>query len=1328
MLSIALIDIIGLTYDGNTLSKRGLGGSESAIILMSKELAALGFDVTVFNNCIDREAAEGTYDNVKYIDISKLDTNKDYNFDIVISSRTVIPFLPKQTWHFFQDLKPERFEKIKENSKFRAVWMHDTFCRGDELLESMLLSGDISEIFTLSDFHTSYVTTCDHGSRRNFEVLKHKVFQTRNGVVNYFKEIDISAKDPFLCVYNASVTKGMIPLVTKIWPKIKAVIPQAKLKVIGGYYRFRENAEPDKQEQDWRNLVADPKYKSLDVEFTGIIKQNEIAEILSKASYMLHPGAFPETFGISSLEALTYNVPLVACRFGAMEETAVDMASYLIDYPIEPNGLFPNINSERQVELYSQMAIQAMKDKYLHQQKTYACNLVKDVCTWDTVALQWKQHFFKLFGLFLSAEDFRKVSRINNRIKKVFGRRFSNFEDNYILPTNPQQRILVITPVYNSEQYIARCIQSVLSQDYDNYQMVIINDASTDRTKQILDFFSKHPNLTIIHNDVNVGAVKNQIDAIRKYSKDDDIVMLLDGDDALVHDNQIFAYYNNLYDGTTEFSYGSCWSMVDKVPLIAQPYPEEVKQNKSYRQHLFNWNMPYTHLRTFKANLINKVEDTPFLDENGKWYRAGGDCAVFYTALESADPNKIKVVSDIVYNYNDLNPNNDYKINGDEQTKNANRILGKSDKEKFSVIIPTMWKYAKFPDFVSKLANTDLVGEILIINNDPANTLPIKYHDKIKMFNFDKNIYVNPAWNYGVSRAKFNKLCIANDDIEFDTKVFEKVYDFVVPEAGVSGLCPGETENWNQPPITDKSIQIIPWQGQHTFGFGSLMFLHKNNWVDIPADLKVYYGDNLIFDRQLKLNKTNYLITNMDHYTKWAQTTIDPNIVLPGTLEVETEVYKKVITQGLNTLGTQPKTILIAIPTNMGIKPETYKAIYDLVVPKGYITKFQYFYGYQIDQIRNLIAEWGKHFDYLFCVDSDISFSPDTLVKLLGHNKDIVAGIYIQRKPDQHTLEVYTNGKNTPYEEIVGKDLVEVEASGFGCILINSNVLRAMEYPHFVYKSAIDHAFTLSEDVYFCKKAAALGFKTYVDPNIVCDHHGDWIYKVNTNIKPINPITARFKELEYSDIFPRDHEQYLWDLKNSGEEPKIIYDIGSCVLHWTDRAEKIWPNAKIYQFEAMDEAEEFYKERNLNYYLGVLSDKDGKEVEFYQNNYHPGGNSYYKEDISKLTWPGELVFTEEHKRKKIAKTLDTVVREKGLPLPDMIKIDTQGAEMDILKGAQHTLSKCKHLILELQRVEFNVGAPLRDEVIKYVESLGFKLVKRFTNDGIVDADHHFVRV
>jgi hypothetical protein len=52
------------------------------------------------------------------------------------------------------------------------------------------------------------------------------------------------------------------------------------------------------------------------------------------------------------------------------------------------------------------------------------------------------------------------------------------------------------------------------------------------------------------------------------------------------------------------------------------------------------------------------------------------------------------------------------------------------------------------------------------------------------------------------------------------------------------------------------------------------------------------------------------------------------------------------------------KKILIAIPCKNDIEADTFKSIYDLEVPEGYETEFQYFYGYAVDQVRNLIAHW----------------------------------------------------------------------------------------------------------------------------------------------------------------------------------------------------------------------------------------------------------------------------------------------------------------------------------------------------------------------------------
>jgi FkbM family methyltransferase len=1129
-MKLAIIDIIGIPYDGTTVDKQGLGGSESAVTLMSRELAEIGFTVTVFNNCGIDHARPGVYDDVTYRPLT--DLALDHEFDVVVSSRTVIPFTDAKDYPKLNDIRSTPFQnmdlynRVLAKAKVRALWMHDTFCLGDNLIEELATSNRITDIFTLSDFHLTYVANCNHGRRRNFEVLKNKFFITRNGARNFKTEVDIKAKDPDLFVYNASVTKGMIPLVKYIWPHVKRHIPTAKLKIIGGYYRFSTGSEPDQQEKDWRAMAADPALAKLGVEFTGVISQREIADILTLANFMLYPAAFPETFGISTLESLLYNTPAITCRFGALEEIALEGACYHIDYAIEPNGLFPDISVPEQVEKFVAMTVQAYHNKYLHQQKQYYCNIVKDLAGWDTVALQWKQLMVKKLGLYLSRDEYRAVTKINRRVHKIWNRKFHNTIELENYKTGNEQPIVIISPFYNCATYITKCIQSVAGQDYDNYVHILIDDCSTDNTVEVVKAtVSALPKevqdkFLLAVNTENQGAVRNQIERIRSLTNNNSIIMLLDGDDSLVNDNTIFSQYNALYDGTTEFSYGSCWSMVDNIPLISQPYPEHVKQARDYRNHHFNWILPYTHLRTFRKYLLNDIPDSLFQNERGEWFKAGGDGSVFYALIETADPDKVKCLQDIVYNYNDINPLNDYKVNAIEQNQNAQIIVKK----------------------------------------------------------------MNPS----------------------------------------------------------------------------------------------------------------------------------------------------------------KKKILIGIPTARNIEPDTFKAIYDLEVPEGYETTFQFFYGYNIDQVRNLIADWVVNgFDYLFSVDSDIAFAPDTLKKLLAHDLDAVSGLYIQRKPGLHILEVYEHNEqggvtNIPYGKIKGRGLVEIAGCGFGCVLVKAEVFKAIGYPQFKYYSAINHKDTVSEDVDFCRKALEKGFKIWADTTIQCQHTGSFTFNVDNNTPsisspaivnppttPVVDIQTRLRDLGSQRLIPRSHVDYLVKLKESGVEPKVIYDIGACVLHWTNEASRIWPDAEIVAFEAMDSTEFLYQERKMKYHIGVLSNETGKEVEFYQNDVHPGGNSYYKEN--EVVNPDTVnYFNDTHKRKLKTVTVDAVSNLKRFPKPDLVKMDVQGAELDVLKGAVETLKDVKHVILELQVVEYNKGAPLRDEVIAYMAEQGFDCNGIFSNNG-PDGDYHFIR-
>jgi len=214
----------------------------------------------------------------------------------------------------------------------------------------------------------------------------------------------------------------------------------------------------------------------------------------------------------------------------------------------------------------------------------------------------------------------------------------------------------------------------------------------------------------------------------------------------------------------------------------------------------------------------------------------------------------------------------------------------------------------------------------------------------------------------------------------------------------------------------------------------------------------------------------------------------------------------------------------------------------------------------------------------------------------------------------------------------------------------------------------------------------------------------------------------RIYDLHNNYTIPRNHINYLNKLKYNFQ-PKIIYDIGANVLNWTKEAKKVWNGADIIVFDAIKSAEFLYKEHHYKYHIGVLSDTDDKIVKFYENSEHPAGNSYYKEvghEKSNELYP-ENKFTEQ-----FSTTLATVVKNNNFPLPDLIKFDVQGCELDIIKGSIDIINHAKYLIVELQIIEYNKGAPLANETIKFLEDNNWELLTKtpFCDNG-PDGDYCF---
>lgn len=167
--------------------------------------------------------------------------------------------------------------------------------------------------------------------------------------------------------------------------------------------------------------------------------------------------------------------------------------------------------------------------------------------------------------------------------------------------------------------------------------------------------------------------------------------------------------------------------------------------------------------------------------------------------------------------------------------------------DKFSVIIPTIWKSEFFEEMLLRYSKSEHVGEIILIDNEPSASkeinLPKVIHIKEK-----ENTFVNPAWNKGVSLSKYENITIANDDILFNvdeyyfyfSKLLES-YDF--KDIGFVGshffnYKLEKSEDTVHFKLYDNKVNISGW--------GCLFSFHKINWNPIPDGLKIWYGDNWI--------------------------------------------------------------------------------------------------------------------------------------------------------------------------------------------------------------------------------------------------------------------------------------------------------------------------------------------------------------------------------------------------------------------------------------------------------------------------------------------------
>lgn len=102
------------------------------------------------------------------------------------------------------------------------------------------------------------------------------------------------------------------------------------------------------------------------------------------------------------------------------------------------------------------------------------------------------------------------------------------------MDVNTQPFISIVTPVYNGEKYLAECIESVLAQTYQNWEYIIVNNCSKDRTLEIAQEYARQDARIRVHNNSEfLRAVQNWNHALHLISAESKYCKVVHADDWL---------------------------------------------------------------------------------------------------------------------------------------------------------------------------------------------------------------------------------------------------------------------------------------------------------------------------------------------------------------------------------------------------------------------------------------------------------------------------------------------------------------------------------------------------------------------------------------------------------------------------------------------------------------------------------------------------------------------------------------------------------------------------------------------------------------------------
>lgn len=331
----------------------GIGGSEEAVIRLSKHLAELGYKVVVFAKPMNNA---GMYDGVMWRNF--WEANLDDKFDIFIGWRN-----------------PMLFDK-KIVARKSYLWIHDVIEAG-EFTEERL--NNLTKVILLSKYHRSLFPL----------IPDEKILMSGNGIdPDEFLQFDGEVKrDPHKIFYGSSHVRGLAYLYD-VWPDVKKAVPDATLDVYYGRGTYDAINAGNPERLKWMDNIQQRGRELDGVEEHGKVSQLEILRHAFESGIWAYPCPFPEVYAITAVKCQGAGAIPVSTDFAALDETVQFGTKVHI-----PDSGSVGIISDELLEEFKNRLIWWLQHPEEQEKIRPAMMAWARTQSWSKVAAQWQEEF-----------------------------------------------------------------------------------------------------------------------------------------------------------------------------------------------------------------------------------------------------------------------------------------------------------------------------------------------------------------------------------------------------------------------------------------------------------------------------------------------------------------------------------------------------------------------------------------------------------------------------------------------------------------------------------------------------------------------------------------------------------------------------------------------------------------------------------------------------------------------------------------------------------------------------------------------------------------------